>query len=142
MEWICPSCTHFGLWEENYNLKKDGWLNNLIEEKNQTIKMTCCHEFFPPLSPPSQTKTTLSWIGIVAVVCFSFFLNFSVLLFLILIAFFIDFNGFTSLHFEILGRSFMAGCFIQYHNVALKLDIDIFKAFLLPMWDSMPKPTS
>ena len=35
----------------------------------------------------------------------------------------------------------MACCFIQHHIVALALDIDIFKADLLSMWDPISEPT-
>jgi hypothetical protein len=60
-----------------YNLKIDGWLNNFTDVKNQSMRDDRLHwrgtrekhpEFFSYLFPLSRTRTTLSWIGNVALV--------------------------------------------------------------------------
>ena len=91
---------------------------------------------FPSFSPPS--RTTLSWIGYVALVCFSspcfscFFIS-NVVLSFKFVPFLIHFFIFTFLHFIVLGGSIIACRFIQRHIVVLESDIDIFKSILLPM---------
>jgi hypothetical protein len=50
-----------------YNLKRDGWLNNFTDVKNQSVRDDGVpwrgarekrHEFFPSFFLPSQTRTT------------------------------------------------------------------------------------
>ena len=85
-------------------------------------------------SPPSRTRTTLLWIGNVALVGFSF-LCLSFLCYLI-------FLMLTFLHFVLLGGSIIACHSIQHHIVALELDIYVFKSILLPMREPEQKHTA
>ena len=94
--------------------------------------------FSPSYSPPLQTRTTLSWMGNVALVCSSPCFPSLFVFVLSLIHFFI----LTFLHFVVLGASIIACRSIQCHIVALELDIDIFKSILLPMRELEQEHTS
>jgi hypothetical protein len=74
-----------------YNLKRDGWLNNFTDLKNQSMRDDGClgevlvksaQSFSPSFSMHSLTRTTLYWIGSVTLVCYSS-LVFFIYLFLI-----------------------------------------------------------
>ena len=100
----------------------------------------------PSFSPPSQTRTTYSWIRNVALVCSSP-LCFSLHYFLRFIFF-----GFHSLpihfliltysHFVVLRGSIIVCRSIQCHIVALESDIDVFKSNLLPIREPEQEHTS
>ena len=100
----------------------------------------------PSFSPPSQTRTTYSWIGNVALVCssprcFSFhcFLRF---IFFGFHSLPIHFHVLTYLHFVVLGGSIIACCSIQRHIVVLESGVDVFKSILLPIREPEQEHTS
>jgi hypothetical protein len=94
--------------------------------------------FILSFSPFSQTRTTLSWIGNVALVCssppcFSYLCSFDVLIYFVFGPFSIHFLNLTSLHFVVLGGSIIACRSIQCHIVPLESDTDVFKSILFPI---------
>ena len=100
----------------------------------------------PSFSPPSQTKTTLSWIGNVALVrsslpCFHVFVNYVFVSFL-MGSFPIHFLILTFFHFIFLGGSIIACRSIQHYIVALESDIDVFKSILLSIHEPEQEYTS
>ena len=139
-----------------YNLKRDGWLNNFTDGKNQSMRedgmpwrgaREKCPEFLSIIffALTDKDNIILDWqygVGSFFVSLFFMSLFFDVLISFVLVPFPIHFFILTYLHFVVLGGSIIACRFIQRHIVALESNIDIFKSIFLPMREHEQKHTS
>ena len=129
-----------------YNLKRDGWLNNFTDLKNQSVRVDGVPwrgarekrpEFFAILFSALTDKDDiiLDWQCGVGSFFFSSFSHFFPFGFFDFICnrFLIHFPMLIPSHFVCLGGSIIACRSIQRHIVALESDIDVFKSILLPL---------
>ena len=131
----------------SYNLKRDGWLNNFTDVKNQSMRdngvpWRCAREkrpeFFSIIFSALTDKDdiVLDWqcgVGSFFISLFLMYLFSDVLNSLVFVSFPIHFLIITFSHLFVLGGSIIACRSIQRHIVALESDIDVFKSILLPI---------
>ena len=135
----------------DYNLKRDGWLNNFVDAMNQSMRddrlsrwerpWFLLHVFHCPHGQGRHYHGLAMWRWYVLhlfVLLFYFFLVRSFLF----VSFSVDSRVLTFVHLVLLGGSFSACCSIQQHIVALESDIDIYKSLLLSMCEHDLEHTS
>ena len=130
-----------------YNLKRDGWLNNFVDAKNQSMReggvpWRGAREKGPNLFSILFSALTDKEDIIVDWQCgvgmFFIFLFFILIMFVFysIVYFYFIFWLFSYPHlarFVVIEGSVIARRSIQQHIVALETDIDIYKSVLLPM---------
>ena len=138
-----------------YNLKRDGWLNNFTNEKNQVMREDGVpwrgahekyHEFFSIIFfLMDKDDIIMNWqcgVGLFFISLNFISLFFYISFFLVFIALHIHFFILTFLFFWC-SRGSVIGCrFIQRHIVVLESVIDILKSLLLSMREPKQKHTS
>ena len=139
-----------------YNLRRDGWLNNFVDVKNQSMRgngvpWKCAHEkrpeFFSFLLSALTDKNNIvfDWqcgVGSFFISLFLMYLFIDDLISIVLVSFAIDFFIITFSHLFVLGGSIIACRSIQRHTVALELDIDVIKSILLSIRELEQEHTS
>ena len=145
-EFVLNVCT-FNFEDMSYNLKRDGWLNNFVDAKNQSMRedevpwrgaREKCPEFFSIFLFVLTDKDDIimNWqcgVGmfIISLLFFSLFSN--ILLSFVIVSLSIHSHFLTFAHLDVLGGSIIACRSIQCHIVAMESDIDIYKSILLPV---------
>ena len=139
-----------------YNLKRDGWLNNFTDVKNQSMRdngvpWRSAHEkrrkFFSILLSALTDKDDIvfDWqcgVGSLFISMFLMYLFSDVLILFVFVSFPIHFLIITFPHLFVLGGSIIVCRSIQRHIVAHESDIDVFKSILLPICEPEQEHTS
>ena len=138
-----------------YNLKRDGWLNNFTDVKNQSVREDGVPwrgargkhpEFFSILFSALTDKDDilLDWqCGIGLFFTSLFFISLFFTFYFLWISFVaIHFLILTYSYFVVLGGSIIVCHSIQRHIVALESDSDVLKSILLPIREPVWRPPS